>query len=162
MSIQRDIKYLNLARHFSTWSKDPSTSVGAVVIGEQGQVLSQGYNGFPRGVDDSPERYDNRVTKYKFVVHAEMNCIYNASYTGASLNGATLYVHGLPVCSECAKGIIQVGIKRIVIPFISDESTPEKWQASTNSAREMFVEAGVKYQSLDIKSEKFVFELVNK
>ena len=162
MSIQRDIKYLNLARHISTWSKDPSTQVGAVVIGEQGQVLSQGYNGFPRGVDDSTERYDNRVTKYKFVVHAEMNCIYNASYTGASLNGATLYAFGLPVCSECAKGIIQVGIKRIVIPFTPDETTPDKWQASTNTAREMFIEAGVKYQSLDIKSEKFIFELVNK
>ena len=162
MSITHDVKYLNLARHFSTWSKDPSTQVGAVVIGEAGQVLSQGYNGFPRGVDDSPERYDNRVAKYKFVVHAEMNCIYNASYNGASLKGATLYVHGLPVCAECAKGIIQVGIKRIVIPFTPDELTPDKWKASTNTAREMFVEADVKYQTLDIESGKFVFELVNK
>ena len=162
MSVSRDIKYLNLARHFSTWSKDPSTQVGAVVIGKQGQVLSQGYNGFPRGVDDNAERYDNRVTKYKFVVHAEMNCIYNASYTGASLNGATLYVYGLPVCSECAKGIIQVGIKRIVIPFITSESTPDKWKASANTAHEMFIEARVKYQSLDIETEKFVFDLVNK
>ena len=92
MSNKWDNRYLNLAREVSTWSKDPSTQVGAVAIGEKGQVLAQGYNGFPRGVNDSLERYNDKEVKYRYVVHAEMNCIYNATFTGASLNNATMYV----------------------------------------------------------------------
>ena len=112
-----DKKYIDLAKHIATWSKDPSTKIGAVAIGEKGQVLAQGYNGFPRGIDDSYDRLFTRETKYKYVVHAEMNCIYNATYNGVSLQGATIYISGLPVCSECAKGLIQVGIQRVVYPL---------------------------------------------
>ena len=97
-----DKKYIRLAREISSWSKDPSKQIGAVAIGEKGQVLAQGYNGFPRGIEDTDERLNHRQTKYKYVVHAEMNCIYNATYNGVSLNGSTMYIYGLPVCSECA------------------------------------------------------------
>ncbi|MBT7127172.1 MAG: CMP deaminase, partial [Candidatus Thioglobus sp.] len=76
-----DKRYLGLAAEVSTWSKDPSTQVGAVTVGSKKEVLSQGFNGFPRGIDDSDERYNNRDTKYKLVVHAEMNAIYNATYS---------------------------------------------------------------------------------
>ena len=110
-----DNRYLSLAKEVATWSKDPSTQVGAVTVGAKKEVLSQGFNGFPRGIKDTDERYNHRETKYKFVVHAEMNAIYNATYSGTSLDGATLYIYGLPICSECAKGIIQVGIKKVVI-----------------------------------------------
>ena len=110
-----DNRYLALAKEVASWSKDPSTQVGAVTVGAKKEVLSQGFNGFPRGIEDTPERYNHRETKYKFVVHAEMNAIYNATYSGTSLDGATLYIYGLPICSECAKGIIQVGIKKVVI-----------------------------------------------
>ena len=98
---------MELARQISSWSKDPSKKIGAVVIGENGQVLAQGYNGFPRGVKDTEERYNNRETKYNYIVHAEMNAIYNASWNGVSLKDATIYIYGLPCCHECAKGIIQ-------------------------------------------------------
>lgn len=139
-----DKRYLALAEHISTWSKDPSKKIGAVAVGEKGQVLAQGYNGFPRGIDDQESMYENKVIKYQHVVHAEMNCIYNATYNGTSLDGATMYIHGLPVCSECAKGIIQVGVKRVVTEEILT-STPERWVESTQLTKKMFDEAGVIY-----------------
>tara|TARA_B110000977_G_C10853879_1_gene406878 strand:+ start:237 stop:698 length:462 start_codon:yes stop_codon:yes gene_type:complete len=139
-----DKRYISLAAHIAEWSKDPSRKIGAVAVGSKGQVLSQGYNGFPRGISDDDTMYQNKVTKYQRVVHAEMNCIYNATYNGTSLDGATLYIHGLPVCSECAKGIIQVGIKRVVTKEI-DDSMPERWVESTQLTKQMFEESGVTY-----------------
>ena len=136
-------RYLNLAQEISKWSKDPSRKIGAVAVGSKGQILSQGYNGFPRGIIDTIERLENRPTKYKYVVHAEMNVIYNATFSGVSLDGASLYVYGLPVCSECAKGIIQVGIKEVHI-FI-DQYVDDRWLKSWKDTRDMFDEAGVKY-----------------
>ena len=138
-----DVRYLGLAKEVSRWSKDPSTKIGAVAICKQGQVLAQVYNGFPRGVKDDLTRYTNKETKYKYVVHAEENVIFNATYNGVSLNGATLYVYGLPICSDCAKGVIQVGIKRVVIPH---DEYPEKWVESWRDTTEMFDEAGVEYE----------------
>ncbi|WP_428087607.1 deoxycytidylate deaminase [Candidatus Thioglobus sp.] len=135
-----DRRYLALAKEVSTWSKDPSTQVGAVTVGRKKEVLSQGFNGFPRNIKDSDERYNDRETKYKFVVHAEMNAIYNATYSGTSLDGATLYVYGLPICSECAKGIIQVGIKKVVV---EKSKELEHWNQSLQLSKEMFDEAGV-------------------
>lgn len=135
-----DKRYLDLAYAVSKWSRDPSTQIGAVAVGSKGQVLSQGYNGFPRGIKDSKERYEDRETKYKLIVHAEQNLIYNATYNGVSLDGSTLYVTGLPVCSECAKGVIQVGIKRVVMPHLDDMKT---WKESWDLTVCMFREAGV-------------------
>jgi dCMP deaminase len=138
-----DNRYLDLAKHVSTWSKDPSRKIGAVAVGDSGQILSQGYNGFPRGIIDYAERLQNRQVKYAFVVHAEMNVIYNASLTGVSLAGSTLYVYGLPVCSECAKGVIQVGIKRVVMS--SDQDIDDKWRTAWDLTTTMFTEAGVDF-----------------
>ena len=144
MNNKWDNRYLNLAREVSTWSKDPSTQVGAIAIGEMGQVLAQGYNGFPRGVNDSLERYNDKEVKYRYVVHAEMNCIYNATFTGASLNNATMYVWGLPVCNECAKGLAQVGVKRVVSPkTIAD--VPDKWKISAINTVDLLKEVGITY-----------------
>lgn len=84
-------------------------------------------------------------TKYKYVVHAEMNVIYNASYSGVSLDGADLYGHGLPVCSECAKGIIQVGIKRVFVRTPPTE-TLDRWVESWARTVAMFEEAGVEHE----------------
>ena len=143
-------KYTHLAKEISTWSKDPSTKVGAIVVGEHGQLLSQGYNGFPRGIKDSDERLNDRIVKYELVVHAEMNAIYNASLNGVSLKDSTLYVYGLPICNECAKGIIQVGIQKVVA------MRPEKyniaWEESINNARALFNEADVMYL-IDVEDE---------
>ena len=143
-------KYTNLAKEISTWSKDPSTQVGAVVVGEKGQLLSQGYNGFPRGINDTDDRLNNRERKYELVVHAEMNAIYNASLNGVSLKDSTLYVYGLPICSECAKGIIQVGIKKVVAtrPKIYNSD----WDKSVKAAEALFREAEVMYL-IDVEEE---------
>jgi len=137
-----DTRFLDLAEHISAWSKDPSKKIGAVAVGAQRQILAQGYNGFPRGIDDTTDRYDNREEKYKLVVHAEMNVIYNASYNGVSLNGSTLYVHGLPVCSDCAKGIIQVGVKNVIM---RKAKAPDVWLESWKTTETMFKESGVYY-----------------
>ena len=142
LSNKWDKRYISLAKEVSTWSKDPSTKIGAVAIGEKGQVLAQGYNGFPRGINDTDERYYSREEKYKYVVHAEMNCIYNATYNGVSLQGATIYISGLPVCSECAKGLIQVGVKRVVYKA---DIVPKKWAESGADTINLFKEAGIEY-----------------
>jgi dCMP deaminase len=134
-------RYLDVAKEVATWSKDPSKKIGAIAVGDKGQILSQGYNGFPRGVKDTDNRYNVREEKYKYVVHGEMNCIYNACNSGVSLNGATLYVTGLPVCSECAKGIIQVGISKVVMEYPKD--IPDNWKESMILTQQMFDEAGV-------------------
>ena len=140
-------RYLKLAQEVASWSKDPSTKIGAVAIGEKGQVLAQGDNGFPRDVNDTPERYSNRELKYKYVVHAEQNLIYNATYNGVSLDGAVLYVVGLPICSECAKAIIQVGIRQVVMP---DQEVPEHWSESWNFTQSLFRESGVEWMMVEI------------
>ena len=141
-----DKRYLDLAEHVASWSKDPSKKIGAVAVGNGGQILSIGYNGFPRGIQDTEERLNDRETKYSLVVHAEMNAIYNATHNGISLNGATLYVYGLPVCSDCAKGVIQVGIKRIVMN--ENDSIHSTWLESWERSRAMFNEAGIEYTFL--------------
>jgi dCMP deaminase len=139
MSKKWDDRYLQLAREVSTWSKDPSTQCGALLIGDSGQVLSQGYNGFPRGMDDDPKLYNKRDIKYTRIVHAEMNAIYNASRSGISLKGSTAYVHGLPCCHECAKALIQVGVKRVVM----GKANNIRWNDSCGDAMDFFKETGV-------------------
>lgn len=136
-------RYMQMAKEVSLWSKDPNTKVGAIAVGDKGQILSQGYNGFPRGIFDLPERLNDRETKYKYVVHAEMNVIYNATYSGVSLDGAKLYVYGLPVCSECAKGIIQVGVKEVYVSQECIDLRPH-WFESFQHTLDMFNEAGIK------------------
>ena len=147
LTIQRkeswDSRFLDLAEQIAGWSKDPSRKIGAVAIGSEGQVLAQGYNGFPRGIKDLEDRYNDRQEKYKLVVHAEMNVIYNATFNGVSLKDSSLYVHGLPVCSDCAKGIIQVGVKRVVM---REQEIPDIWKDSWQKTREMFDEANVKWE----------------
>ena len=135
-------RYMAIAAEVATWSKDPNTKVGAVVVGAKGQILSQGFNGFPRGIKDTPKRLNDRDTKLKLVVHAEMNAIFNASYSGVALDGSTLYVYGLPICSDCAKGIIQVGISKVVVSKSCINSRPH-WAESWELSSELFNEAGI-------------------
>lgn len=135
--------FFAFAKQYANMSKDPSRQIGCVAVNpEKKTILSGGYNGFPRGIADTEARLGDRSLKYKYIVHSEMNCIYNATYTGTSLEGADLYVVGLPVCNECAKGIIQVGIKRVFMRLPID--MPETWIESGREANAMFAEAGVK------------------
>jgi len=139
---------MELAKVISTWSKDPSKKIGAIAIGSKGQVLAQGFNGFPRGIDDADDRLNDRETKYKYVVHAEMNLIYNATFNGISLDGSTVYIYGLPLCSECAKGLIQVGIKRIVMSRDSLENIDERWQESFELTLQLLNESGIHWKTV--------------
>ena len=136
-----DLRFKNLALFISHWSKDPSTQVGCIAVKDR-RVIATGYNGFPKWIRDDPQRMNHRETKSKYIIHAELNCIFNAVYTGVSLRDTTLYVYGLPPCVECAKGIIQVGIRRVVCEY---EISPEddKWSESFTHSQAMFMEAGV-------------------
>ena len=144
LSNKWDIRFLEMAKLVASWSKDPSTQVGAIAVRNR-NVIAQGYNGFPRGVDDHELYYLNRAIKYKRIVHAEMNAILNAAENGVSLKGSVIYVIGLPICHDCAKGLIQVGIKRVVTPEIE---TPERWLESLALTEQMFEEAGIVWNKI--------------
>ena len=141
-----DSRYMDIAKAVAQWSKDPSTKIGAVAVGAKGEILATGYNGFPRHIPDvqgGQNMYEDREYKYAHVVHAEANCIYNACRSGVPLIGASMYVYGLPCCSDCAKGIIQVGISRVVMygdPF------NERWRESVERSIKMFDRANVAYE----------------
>jgi dCMP deaminase len=110
-----DNKFIALANLIKTWSKDRSTKVGSVIVGKNNEVISLGYNGFPRGYDDNLEENHLRPTKYFLTIHSEINSITLAARNGISLEGKTIYITLFP-CSECAKAIIQSGITRVVCP----------------------------------------------
>jgi len=135
-----DLRFLKLAHHISQWSKDPSTKVGAVIVDPMTrQVLGMGYNGFPRGVEDYPERYADRDIKLRYVTHAEVNAILNAN---RSVQNCTLYTTPMTPCCDCAKAIIQAGISR-VISIQKDMANTEAWAPMMAAADTMFQEAGV-------------------
>ncbi len=140
--IKWDHRFLEMAKHISTWSKDPSTKVGAILVNDLNQVVGMGYNGFPRGIADTNGRLNNREEKYKLTVHAEVNAIIQA---GHAARGSTLYVYPSfmvpPICHECCKSVIQAGIKRIV-GYKPDENDPkvQRWKDSISVSREMWAE----------------------
>jgi dCMP deaminase len=140
---------MEMAQVISTWSKDPSSQIGAVVVNDERRILATGYNGFPKGIADTEERLNNKEEKYSLIIHAEMNALMNALYSGVSLKDSTLYVYGLPVCSSCAKCVIQAGVKRVVIPTI--KTTKANWQYLwEKESAPMFEESGVQITVLDV------------
>jgi dCMP deaminase len=108
-----DHYFLNMASFAATKSKDPSTKVGAVIVRPDKTIVALGYNGFPRGIEDSQERLNNREIKYSLIIHGEMNAILSAR---EPLNGYTLYTVPFMPCDRCFVHIIQAGIKRVVFP----------------------------------------------
>lgn len=134
-----ETRFFELAKHVSEWSKDPNTKVGAVIVNDLNQVLSIGYNGFPRGVQDDSSRYEDRECKHAFVVHAERNALDNAF---TDVRGTTMYVTHFP-CNECAKGIVQKGIKRLFTPEPDPSKEYVKDLVKHTAAKTMFQESGV-------------------
>lgn len=128
-------RFMSLAEHVASWSKDPSTQVGCVIVDELNRVVSIGFNGFPRGIKDLPARYTDKETKYLFVAHAERNALDNAPL---SVEGCTLYSPLFP-CNECAKSIIQKGIKKVISYRPTDDRPHLHWEIT----EQMFKEAGV-------------------
>ena len=115
MSSKWDARFLDLAKHISDWSKDPSTKVGCVVVGEDREIRSTGFNGFPRGIEDTAARLNDREKKYPMICHAEENAIMHAARIGISLKSCTAYVTW-PPCSRCARSLIQAGVREVVYP----------------------------------------------
>lgn len=125
-------------------SRDPSSKIGAVVVGPDRAIRSTGYNGLPRGVEYAPGR-DEKPEKYYWYEHAERNSVFNAARIGVSTLGCTMYVNVMP-CADCARAIINSGIREVVVwerrPDEADTMKP-RWGDSMDRAREMMKEAGV-------------------
>lgn len=133
-------KFMDLAKHVATWSKDKNTKTGAVITDDEHRVLSVGYNGFPSGCDDNKvERYE-RPAKYLYTEHAERNAIYSAAKNGVSLKGSTMYIMWFP-CADCGRAIIQSGVKKVIC-YEPDFNT-EKWGELFKASLEMLTEAGI-------------------
>ena len=140
MSEKWDRRFIDLALHISGWSKDPSTKVGCVVVGEDREIRSTGFNGFPRGIDDSMERLEDRELKYPLICHAEENAIMHAARIGISLKDCTAYVTW-PPCTRCARSLIQAGVVEVVYP--GGIEIPDRWMEDFERSSSMMREAGV-------------------
>tara|TARA_R100000278_G_C5462722_1_gene161509 strand:+ start:176 stop:610 length:435 start_codon:yes stop_codon:yes gene_type:complete len=131
-----DKRFLELAKLVGSWSKDPSTQVGAVIVDDNKRIVSIGFNGFPKGVKDSEKRLVDREEKYAIIVHAEANAL---MFANTSVEGCTLYTWPFQPCSRCAGLIVQSGIKRVV-SVVHDES---RWKKNFDTSREILHEAGI-------------------
>lgn len=140
-----DRRFLDMSRLVAEWSKDPSTQTGAVFVAPDKHVISVGYNGFPRRLNDAPERYNDRATKYSMIVHCEMNAMMAAK---ESLVGSTLYTWPFLSCDRCCVHMIQAGISRAVAPKLP-KHLEERWGESVAKTKAMFEEAGVEVTEID-------------
>ncbi|MBQ5397869.1 MAG: dCMP deaminase family protein [Ruminococcus sp.] len=150
--ISWDEYFMGVSLLASKRSKDPNTQVGACIVDDNNIILSTGYNGFPFGCsdDDYPWERDGGDTKYKYVVHAELNAILNAN--GKSLKGARIYVDLFP-CNECAKAIIQSGIAEVVYLYDKYADTEE-----TKASKRMLTSAGVKLRRFETDRKRLELE----
>ncbi|MDD3369616.1 MAG: cytidine/deoxycytidylate deaminase family protein [Lachnospiraceae bacterium] len=153
--ISWDEYFMGISKLSGMRSKDPNTQVGSCIVSPDHKILSMGYNGLPMGCSDDDFPWDREGdmldTKYAFVTHSELNAILN--YRGGSLEGATIYVSLFP-CNECAKAIIQSGIKTIV--YASDKY---KDSETTKASKRMLDAAGVKYHLYEHTGRKIELEL---
>ena len=153
--ISWDEYFMGIAQLSAMRSKDPNTQVGACIVSKENKILSMGYNGFPKGCDDDeyPWNRDGDVydSKYAYVTHGELNAILN--YRGGSLDGTKLYVTLFP-CNECAKAIIQSGIRRIVYDSDKYETTP-----AVVASKKMLNAAGVVLQRYEHTKRRIELEL---
>lgn len=140
-----DDYFAAIAQVVSTKSKDPSSKIGAVIVGPNHEIRSTGFNGFPRGINESDDSRWERPLKYQFVEHAERNAIYNAARNGVAVAGCTLYLYGFgpPTvpCIECSKAVIQSGI--VAVFGRSYKEAPESWTDDLDFAKHLLIEAGV-------------------
>lgn len=151
-----DRYWLEDAAYVARKSKDPSTLVGAVIVSNDNIKLSEGYNGFPRGIEDTHERLHDRDMKLKLVVHGEMNAVLNAVRVGTSLRGSILYVVALdaktgdmwggPPCTRCTVECIQAGITEYVSYPLRD--APSRWHDDCKFAGALLLEAGLHYREV--------------
>ena len=137
--------FYKIADQIKEKSKDNRTKIGAVIVGKDKEIVSTGYNSFPRGIEDNKKERQERPEKYYWFEHAERNAIYNAALIGVSTKCCTMYLTcGIP-CADCARGIINAGIIRI-FAVRDGEAKSQKWKNSAERSMEMFKEAGVDVQ----------------
>ena len=135
-----DLRFLEMARLVSTWSRDPSTQTGAVIVRPNKSVAGVGFNGFPQNMPDAPELYANRDEKYSRIVHCEMNALMFAK--DDSVQGYTLYTHPFMSCDRCFVHMLQAGITRFVAPQATEEQLT-RWAPAFERVRRYATEAGV-------------------
>jgi len=135
--------FLNIAEQVKLKSKDESTQIGAVIVGEDNEVLSTGYNSFPRGMDDSKQERQERPEKYFWFEHAERNAIYNAARVGTALKNSTIYLTSGVPCMDCSRGIVNSGIKVIWCKRTCTTKNKEKWEESQLKSIQLLNECGV-------------------
>ena len=135
-----DNRFLGLAQYVSPWSKDPSTQTGAVLVDVDKGIIAVGYNGFPQGIEDTPERLNNRELKYRIIRHCEENTFYYAR--GRDTRGSTLYTYPFLSCPNCASEVIQHKVARVVAPPLPDR-LKERWEENIALTLELFDEAGI-------------------
>ena len=166
-----DRRFLAVAMQVSCWSKDPSSKMGAVIANSDHRLVTLGYNGFPKQVEDTKSRRHNKNVKYELVVHAEVNALLIA---GSAALGGTVYLYGpRPICARCAGILIQAGIKRAVAirPPPCDETTAKPlrdssqmdWAESGRLALQMFNEAEVEFDPIhnNLAVEEMFIDLMN-
>lgn len=134
-----DTYFLKICEISASKSKDPSTKVGSVIVRPDNTIVSVGYNGFPRGVEDTPQRLNDRELKYSLVVHAEMNAILSAR---ESLSGCSLYVWPFMPCDRCFVHVIQTGIRRVVYPRATQDQLT-RWGDAFNKVLLLAAEAKI-------------------
>jgi dCMP deaminase len=140
-------KFLPIAKAIAAMSKDPSTQVGAVVLGPDYEIRTTGWNGAPRGCKaDEDSRFSDRATRLSWSSHAEANAIAQAASTGTPLKGCAMVVTHIP-CSACAKLIVQAGIKRVASPAPND-SFALRWAEDIAVTKALFAECGVKFDTI--------------
>lgn len=139
-----DLRFINLAKEISTWSKDPSRKIGAVIVNQDRHVIGMGYNGFPNKIVDKKARLDDKDLKRAIALHAEESAILNAK---CDLSNCKIYVYGLSCCSHCASMIIQSGITEVYYQ-LSEKGESEHWKQNTDLAKKLFKEAKVKLKEL--------------
>jgi len=139
-----DLRFLELCKHITGWSKDPSTQVASVIVKDTNKIISVGYNGYAAGVDDD-DTLQTREEKYPRIIHAEANCLLFAQ---REIKGCSIYVYPLPPCSPCMSLIIQTGIARVISVNPLDDKK-DRWEKSNSIAFSMAKQAGVEIALYD-------------
>ena len=141
-----DDYFMTMVYLVSSKSKDERTHIGAVVIGPKREIRTTGYNSFVRGLNDDVLERHQKPEKDYWIEHAERNAIYNATLIGASLNDCIMYTNGIP-CMPCARGIVQSGIREVVVDGNWDSGNSKKQEENDKRTMEMFEEIGVKLRT---------------
>ena len=144
---------MDLAKHIAlSFSKDKSTKVGCVILGGQNEILSTGYNGMPRGINDDVEERHERPNKYSWFEHSERNAIYNAARNGIKLLGSRAYITSLCPCPDCTRALIQSGISEIFLEataFSTDNPRAQAWLVNWPISKQMFEEADIQVSIIE-------------